>query len=423
MTRWKLLTVAVLSVTTLFAATSVWLYPEFEGPPISAASEVSATPQRVAAGEYLVRAGNCISCHTAQGGAFLAGGRPIHTPYGDVYSTNLTPDVETGIGTWTSDDFWKAMHFGISKDGRRLYPAFPYPNYTLLSRADSDAIFAYLQTLEPVRKERIESTLRFPYSSQLALMVWRRLFFRPTTFTPDPSRPSSWNRGAYLVEALGHCDACHTPRGFLGATDADAPYEGGHLPRLSWEAPPLTNYDALDEDQASELAQLLSTGVSARNAISSGPMAEVVFHSLQHVRDSDIESIVTYLRTLPGHKDARSVSRSDLSSTARSLWSRGNDIYRTHCSECHGEDGEGRPYVYPALAGNRMVTSESPSNLIRIIMGGGFAPSTAKNPRPHGMPPYSHQLTEREVAAVTTYIRNAWDNRAGIVYPREIRDY
>lgn len=400
------------AAAALVAAFALWLaWPDLLEPAEIETTPLDLSPERIAEGEYLARAGNCVGCHTAPGGALFAGGRSIRTPFGDVYSTNLTPDPETGIGNWTTADFWRALHHGRSKDGRRLYPAFPYPSYTYVTREDADAIFAYLMSLPPVASPRVEPALRFPYDSRFALQVWRALYFRPAAFEPDAEKDETWNRGAYLVEGLGHCKACHSPRGRLGGIDPDAAYSGGKLPGGGWEAPPLNPSGTMTDAEAAELARLLSTGISKHTAVS-GPMAEVVFTSLQHLSEDDIDAIVAYVRTLPAAPSAPSSRRPFSPERYRDVLAAGATIYRERCADCHGRNGEGSPYVYPPLAGNRLVTAPEPTNLIRNVMLGGFPPSTQGNPRPHGMPPFAHQLGAADAAAVLTYIRTSWGNAA-----------
>ncbi len=408
------------TVIAAVAVAALWLaWPDLLEPAEIDETSIRATPDLVVRGEYLARAGNCIGCHTRRGGEPYAGGRAVRTPFGDVFSSNLTPDEETGIGTWTSADFWRAMHHGRSKDGRRLYPAFPYTSYTYVTREDSDAIFAYLMSLEPVRSPRIEPSLRFPYNLPLALAVWRALYFRPAQFEPDPERDAEWNRGAYLVEGLAHCKACHSPRGRLGAVDPDEAYAGGQIPGVGWDAPPLNPRGKMSDDEATDLAMLLATGVSKRTAVT-GPMAEVVFHSLQHLTKRDIDAIVAYVRTLPARSAPPARAPVLAPGRMQNQMLAGARLYAEHCAECHGNDGEGKDYKYPPLAGNALVTSPSPTNAIRNVLLGGYPPSTAGNPRPYGMPPFAHQLSAAEAAAVLTYVRNAWGNAAGPVTPDQV---
>jgi mono/diheme cytochrome c family protein len=287
-------------------------------------------------------------------------------------------------------------------------------------RPDADAIFAYLQSLAPVASAPRASTVRFPYDTQFAQLVWRALYFRPGEHREDAQRSSEWNRGAYLVEGLGHCNACHTARTWLGGTDTSADYSGGAVPLTGWDALPLGFGDSASDEQAAELVRLLQGG-TARRDVTTGPMAEVVFHSLQHLDERDVSAIVAYLRTLPnrGSKLRRLGPR--VGPEQRELLIElGAEVYRTHCSECHGEDGEGEPYIYPALAGNRLVTAVSANNALQTLLYGGFAPSTVSTPRPHGMPPYAHRLSPAEIAAVLTYVRSSWGNGASAVAPSAI---
>lgn len=414
------------SITALVAGAAMlglvaWLLlPELLEDEVEPGSDAAPTAQQVEAGRYLARAGNCIACHTVQGQPEYSGGRRMPTPFGDIYSTNLTPDTATGLGAWTSADFWRALHHGKSRDGRRLYPAFPYTNYTLVTRADSDLIFAYLRSLAPVHSPRVAPELRFPYSTKLALMAWRALYFRPGAFEPRAQHDAQWNRGAYLVEGLGHCNACHTVRDRLGGIKRSADYAGGPIPMLGWDALPLTSDTPMSDDQARDLAELLSAGVS-RTSVAIGPMAEVVFHSLQHLSAADIEAIVAYIRTLP-RTLAPPAPRVPVVAEAqrKALLTIGVITYNEHCADCHGEDGAGLPYVYPALAGSRLVTSASATNLIQVVLRGGFGPSTRSNPRPYGMPPYDHQLSDEQLASVLTYVRNAWGNQAAPVSVAEV---
>ena len=372
----------------------------------------------IARGAYLARAGHCAGCHTARGGAAYAGGRGIDTPFGTVYASNLTPDAATGLGGWTAADFWRALHHGRSKDGRLLYPAFPYPSFTLVTRDDSDALFAFLRSLPAVEQANRAHALRFPYDSQLALAVWRGLFFSPGTFEPDAARPPDWNRGAYLVRGLGHCGACHAARNLLGATRDAQALGGGLIAAQDWYAPSLSAADeaGVADWTVAQVAELLRTGATAR-AVVVGPMAEVVLGSTQHLAEPDLRAIAAYLRALPP-----SPPRSDRDAPAAdpAAFERGAAIYDKHCADCHGQAGQGAAGIYPALAGNRAVTMQPPVNVIRTVLAGGFAPATAANPRPYGMPPFFQQLDDAEVAAVVTFIRAAWGNRAAPVAAREV---
>ncbi|MBS0609076.1 MAG: cytochrome c [Proteobacteria bacterium] len=372
----------------------------------------SATAEVIARGAYLARAGNCVSCHTRQGGEPFAGGRPIDTPFGVVYATNITPHEATGLGLWTPGEFWRALHNGRARDGRLLVPAFPYTSYTHVTRADSDAIYAYLRSLVPVDQPNRSHALRFPFNTQAALAVWRALYFRPGVLPEQPAQPAEWNRGAYLVRGLGHCAACHTPRNALGAPIAGAALRGGLIPVQNWYAPALTSprEAAVNAWSQDDVVALLKTGVSPQVTVS-GPMAEVVFRSLQHLDDADLRAMAVYLRSLP-QQDNPAPPAAKPSAT---VMEKGQGLYKQQCAQCHGERGEGHQGAFPALAGNRAVLMADTTNLVQVVLQGGYAPATAGNPRPYGMPPFMQSLHDEEIAAVLSYIRNAWGNEAAKV--------
>jgi mono/diheme cytochrome c family protein len=396
---------------------------ELRGPAVNTQAE---REQQVVRGAYLARAGDCMACHTARGGANYAGGRAIPTPFGDMVSPNITPDRKTGIGEWTADDFWRALHNGRGRDGRFLYPVFPYPNYTRISRADSDAMYAWFQTVPPVVQPNASHNLRFPYNQRLLLAGWRALFFRPGVFKPVAGQSAEWNRGAWLVQGPGHCNACHTARNALGATDTGADLAGGMIPIVNWYAPSLTSdaESGIGSWTISELAQWLKTGVSERGAVF-GPMSEVVRESLQHLSDSDIRAMSVYLKSLPQTSDTPSETSSVAApgSAAQALRQQGATLYDKQCASCHGSQGEGAGLAYPPLAGNRALTSASAINPIRMVLHGGYPPSTAGNPRPYGMPPFGPSMSDDEVAAVVTFMRGAWGNHADAVSPAEVQRY
>ncbi|AOG24136.1 c-type cytochrome [Acidovorax sp. RAC01] len=384
---------------------------------LPAAETLVLSPALAARGEYLARVGNCMACHTTQGGAPFAGGRGIETPFGVVHSSNLTPDSAHGIGAWSSAEFWRAMHHGRSKDGRLLYPAFPYPNYTQVTREDSDAIYAYLKTIPPAAEPNRPHALRFPYSTQAALGVWRALFFAPGATGPDMAQTAEWNRGAYLVNGLGHCTACHTPRNALGATKDAKAFTGGLIPVQNWYAPALNAASEAGVSQwpTDDVVALLKTGVAPQGSVM-GPMAEVVFRSTQYLSDADARAMAVYLQALPPHEPAAAAAARPPGPALE----RGAKVYEQHCAQCHGEQGGGKPGAFPALKGNRAAALGDPTNVVRVVLQGGYLPATAGNPRPHGMPPFQHILGDDEIAAVATFIRNSWGNRASAVGTIEV---
>jgi len=373
----------------------------------------------VARGAYLARAGNCQACHTAQGGPAYAGGRGIATPFGTVFTSNLTPHEKTGIGSWSPSHFWRAMHNGRSKDGRLLYPAFPYTSYTQVTREDSDALYAYLRSLPPVAAPNQPHTLRFPYQSQAALAVWRALFFSPGVYEADSARSAEWNRGAYLVKGLGHCAACHTARNALGGSERSLDLAGGLIPMQNWYAPSLTSpYEAGVADwDKQHIVSLLKNGVSPRASVT-GPMAEVVQRSTQYLSDADLGAMAQFLKELPASHTA--APEPAAIRTGGESVERATKLYEQHCAQCHGAGGEGIPNAYPALAGNRAVTMGEASNLVQIVLNGGYAPATEGNPRPFGMPPFVLVLDDTDMALVLTHVRQSWGNRASEITPLEV---
>jgi len=418
MTRRRLL-IAVLVLVLAGIAWAVLAWPRAQFVPSRSPQAWAATPENIARGAYLARAGDCIACHTARGGAAYAGGRAIDTPFGRLYGPNLTPDPATGLGNWSADDFWQALHNGIGRDGRLLYPAFPYTHYTKVTRDDADALYAWLRTLPPVRQANRPHALRFPYDSQLALAGWRLLWFRPGVHQDSASKPAEWNRGAYLVEGLGHCSACHSTRNAFGA--AQAGLSGGLLPGIGWYAPSLSagSEAGLGDWEVPHIVQLLHTGVAPQGAVF-GPMAEVVGRSLQHLSEADVRAMAVYLKALPATREAPRPAALPPQEDTLKL---GRQLCENHCIDCHGGDGRGAALAYPPLAGNRALTMMEPVNAIRIVLNGGFPPATRGNPRPYGMPPFSPVLSDTEVAAVVSYVRASWGNAAPAVTAAQVNRY
>ena len=384
--------------------------------------ETNASTQLITKGEYLARAGDCVACHTVPNGPVFAGGRAMATPFGNLYVPNITPDDDTGIGLWTPDEFYRMMHTGVSRDGTLLYPAMPFASYTQVTRADSDAIFAYLMSVTPVRQTNRAHELRFPFNNRELLIGWRTLYFKQGEFQPDPAQSAEWNRGAYLVRGLGHCAMCHTAVNALGGSSESKAFEGGMIPNQNWYAPSLTsNREAgLGDWKISEISDLLQVGVSHRGTVY-GPMAEVVYNSLQYMTDEDTKAMAVYLKALPQKDDAPPpTSQARLVDPA--VMETGRKVYVAQCAMCHGAEGKGQPPSFPILAGNRSITMVTPVNPIRMVLNGGYPPGTYKNPRPHGMPPFSHILNDDEVAAVVTYIRVAWGNSGTPVNAAQVSD-
>ena len=384
-----------------------------------------ATEAQIEQGRYLALAGNCMACHTTRGGTPFAGGRRIDTPFGGVYSSNLTPDPETGLGRWTAQDFWQAMHRGRSKDGRLLAPAFPYNHTSVITRQDSDAILAWLRTLPPVVQAQPAHNLVWPVGTQPALAVWRSLFFEPSPFQVNKAQTAEWNRGAYLVQGLGHCAACHSPRNALGASGAVNDLSGGLMPVVNWYAPDLTRdtESGLASTPLAEIVRLLRTGAS-NTAQTSGPMGEVVQHSLQHLNETDLQAMAVYLQSR-AQSTAQPTAKNQAARISLQVATQGAKVYENQCLQCHGEQGEGvktasGEVAYPALAGNRAVLLNDPTNLVQLVLYGGYGPATQGHPRPFGMPPAVLELDDRDIAAVLTHLRTRWGNQASEVTPLQV---
>lgn len=417
----KIVSAAVVAIAAL--AIAVLAYLGLRHDQVHASQPTSDALAQIERGRYLAVLGDCKACHTQRGGPAYAGGRGTPTPFGTFYSPNLTPDADTGLGNWSADDFWLALHEGRSKNGKLLYPVFPYTNYTRITRADSDALFAYLRSLPAVRAPAREHELRFPYRYRALLVAWRGLFFRPGVFEADDAQSELWNRGAYLVQGLGHCSACHEARNALGAVRSSDNPSGGLV--LSWYAPSLHSVEeaSVADWSGEDVIALLGAGKS-RNASVSGPMAEVVFESLQHGSEADLRAMATYLRALPKQpvppqKAYVRVPQASL----KPMMERGADLYRRHCADCHGEAGEGHAPVAPALAGNRALSMSSAVNSIRIVRFGGYEPGTEGNPRPFGMPPFGTRLGDDEIADLLTFIRASWGNHGRPVSETEVREH
>ncbi len=367
-------------------------------------------------GEYLARVGDCVSCHTVTDKKAFAGGHAMRTPFGTLYTPNITPDNQTGIGQWTFEHFWQALHHGKGYKGELLYPAFSYTSYTKVTREDALAIYTYLQSVPAINQKNRTHNLTFPFNIRSLLYAWRLLYFTPGEYQPDNSQTDEWNRGAYLVEGLGHCNECHTTRNALGAMDQKSPLNGGQIPVQGWYAPNLSTQTGggLEGWSQKDVVALLKTGLSEKGG-AIGPMADVVRNSTQYMTDTDLNAVAVYLASLP----APAVSSNQPLVEARD-YALGQEIYTQHCDSCHGQQGQGVKGIYPVLAGNPTVTEPTGINAIRSVLLGGFSVATKGNPEPYSMPPFAAQLNSKDVAAVVNYIRQSWGNNATAVLATEV---
>ena len=382
------------------------------------ASVRDTTHAQLERGRYLVAAGDCAACHTADNGKPFAGDRPIPTPFGTLYSSNLTPDEETGIGRWSDDDFVRAMREGRRPNGDHLYPAFPYPWYTRLSRDDVLAIRAYLETLTPVKEVVRAPDLPWPMSWRESVAGWNLLFFHDGEFKPDPQRSNEWNRGAYLVEGLGHCSACHSPKNALGGVKRDEAFQGGM--GEGWFATSLrpTHPEGLGAWSVDDIVSYLKTGANSR-ARAMGPMAEVVENSTRHLSTSDLHAMAVYLKDLPGDNDTPHPPRA---SDDKDALTRGRLIYLDQCAGCHMQNGEGIAKVFPPIKGNTGVHADDPTSLARLVLEGARSARTGDKPEGFAMPGFADKLTDPEIADVITYIRSSFGNQAAPVSTNKIAD-
>jgi mono/diheme cytochrome c family protein len=378
----------------------------------SAAEDSQDFPQ-VDTGRYLATVGDCAACHTQQGSdQAFAGGRPIETPFGTLLASNITPDRETGIGAWTDDEFVNALTRGTGRNGAHLYPAMPYNYLTKLSRADALAIRAYLKTIPPASHEVTSNQLPFPFDIRLSMVAWNALFFTPGAFRPTEGKSDEWNRGAFLVEGPMHCGACHTPKNFLGGDETGRSLQGSAT--QGWFAPDITNdfQRGLGHWSADEVAAYLKTGHTAR-AAASGPMAEEVALSSSRMTEGDLHAIAIYLKDQPGREQPPPTPPADNVSKV------GAAIYADECSACHGPAGAGVPGLSPGLAGSSAVHSTDPASLLHVVLRGARSVATDGAPTAPAMPSFAWLLTDDQVAAVATYVRNAWGNAAPAVTGRQ----
>jgi mono/diheme cytochrome c family protein len=384
--------VSLLCVSAVTVCSAILLQPPSAG--------AAADAQTIERGAYLTTAGDCVSCHTAPGGKRFAGGLYMPTPFGEISTPNITPDKTTGIGDWSDDEFYRAMHEGIGRHNEYLYPVFPFPWFTRVTRDDALAIKAYLFSLPAENAPRKALRLAFPFNLRDSLLAWRTAFFKPETFVADPKLSKEINRGAYLVDGLGHCGECHNHNSLFGASNLSGRLEGGQIE--SWYAPNITSdgHEGIGTWSIDQIATFLRSGSAPAGGVALGPMKETVEASLRHLSEQDLQAIAAYLKSVTGRETYKP-------SGAQTATTKGLQTYLSYCASCHHLDGLGVPGIIPALAGNGAVKSEGPENVIRVVLGGmeashGLAP----------MPAVGVGMSDQEVAEVVNYIRTAWGNGA-----------
>lgn len=366
-------------------------------------------------GKYIATLGDCTACHTVPGKPLFSGGVAIETPFGELLGANITPDPATGIGRWNFEEFQNTMARGHARNGKQLYPAMPYAAYTMVTREDNMALWAYLRTIEPVHNEVETNQLPFPFNIRMSMRVWNWLNFTEGEFKPDADKSEQWNRGAYLVQGLGHCGSCHTPKNLIGGDKSSETLKGGEL--QGWMAPNITGvaHVGLGGWSEDDIVQYLKTGAN-RYDIASGPMAEAVENSTQHWRDEDLMAVAVYLKDLDHeHDKPEPLAANDPSMTA------GRGIYEDRCSGCHTPNGEGIATLFPKLADAPLVNSREAVSMIRVVLAGNRAGTTDAAPTGPAMPSFAWNLSDENVADVLTYIRNSWGNAAPAVSASEVR--
>jgi len=381
---------------------------------VTARAGSEPSPEMIARGKALVEAGDCAGCHTADPEKPFAGGKRIETPFGAIYSPNLTPDQKTGIGAWSDADFTRALRYGLAPDGSYYYPAFPYPYFTKITKNDTQAIRAYLATLTPLHNEAKPPELRWPLNYRPLMRLWNYLFFQPGSFEPDQHNNTVWNRGSYLVNGLGHCGACHTPKNLFGADERGLAFSGGKIGR--WFASRLDGAarGGLKSWSVDDIAEYLQSGRNGKSN-ADGPMTEVIANSTSKLSDTDARAIAIYLKDLPPARPEPAVTPPQESEMKAGL-----AVYARHCVACHEADGSGAPRIYPPLPGNALLQAADPSSTLCIILDGAQSLTTERAPNKGSMPAYAQQLSDEQIAAVTNYIRNSWGNAAPSVTPTQV---
>ena len=421
--------VLILLVLAAVAFAGCWTTAWTE-PSINVAADVGAGSGDAVHGEYLARVGDCMACHTVKGGAPYAGGYPFKTPVGTIYPNNISSDRVHGMGDYSFSDFVRVMREGIAKDGRHLYPAMPYTSYAKVSDADLKDLYAYFTTRAPASSEENRpSDIEWPLSMRWPLAIWNRAFHDDSPFRPEDTQSVEWNRGAYLVQGLAHCGACHTPRGVamqeLDLTGKTSRFLSGS--KLDNTSPINLRGNAgsgLGNWSEADIVAVLQTGRGPHSAVT-GSMGEVIEHSTQYLNDADLHAIAVYLKSLPPRpSDATAFQANDAtlkSIMAGSATGPGASFYIDSCAACHRQNGQGASRVFPSLANNPMVLASQPDSLIAVVLNGSRLPSTASAPSPLAMPPFAWRYDDEQVAELATFVRSSWGNNASAVTAEQVK--
>jgi alcohol dehydrogenase (quinone), cytochrome c subunit len=388
----------------------------------SSASQAQQPQTPTNKGEYLARAGDCVACHSVKGGKAFAGGLAMGTPMGTIYSTNITPDPETGIGNYTFEDFDRAVRSGVAKDGHHLYPAMPYPSYAKISDDDLKELYTFfMKNVPAVKQANTPNEIPWYLSPRWPLAFWNLVFAPKAGFTPDTSHDAVWNRGAYLIEGLEHCGACHTPRGIAiqeKALDASgaAYLQGAELD--AWSAPNLRGdqLTGLGSWSVDDLQAFLKSGHNDKG-VAFGSMLDVVNNSTPYLNDDDLHAMAVFLKSMPATSNQPAYAYND--AAAKSTV--GSDTYLGACSACHGADGKGQPPFMPPLAGNPAVLDANSSSLINLVLNGAEPLVVKGVPDAYRMPQFRVQMSDEKIAQVLTYVRTAWGNNADAVSTDQVK--
>ena len=422
----------VLLAVCVVLALLAWLVSVFLNKSGDAAAQMTqeVTPELISKGAYLARAGDCVACHTAHDGKTFAGGRGIESPIGTIYATNITPDKDTGIGSWTYGDFERAVRRGVGHDGSALYPAMPFPSYAKVSDEDTQALYAYfMKGVEPVKQANQANDIPWPLSIRWPLAYWRTLF-SPTpesTVKPVAGTDPQLVRGAYLVQGLGHCGSCHTPRALTmqekGLDEKSADYLSGALLN-GWSVPALRGISHWSQD---EIVDYLGSGRNDKASVA-GEMTDVVANSTSHMTDEDLHAMAAYLKSLAAggeavyqHNAERSAATASKLTAAKDL-TLGERLYLDNCGACHFVKGDGASRIFPRLDGASIINAQDPTALVHVILAGAQTPSTERSPSILPMPGFAQRMNDAEVAELATFLRQGWSNKAPAVSAKLVQE-
>ncbi|ACC75817.1 cytochrome c [Paraburkholderia phymatum] len=430
--RFGRILVALLLACLVVAAGTSWFVTRTPTSTFDGVANVETrSAELIARGEYAARVSDCVACHSTPNSAPFAGGLEMATPMGAIFATNITPDKETGIGTYSLADFDRALRQGVARDGHRLYPAMPYPSYAKLGVDDVRALYAYfMHGVQPVRQENRQSEIPWPMNMRWPLALWNAVFVKPRAYEVKASGDALWNRGAYVVQGAGHCGSCHTPRGVAmnekALDESSALYLSGAL-LDGWFAPSLrgdvnTGLGRWSED---EIFHFLRTG-RGQHGVVFGSMAEVFNNSTQYMTDGDLRAVAHYLKSLPGDpkRDGQPWQYDTASNShlvlERRLRVPGAQTYMVKCSSCHGVDGRGQGQWIPSLAGSTASMATEDASSINVTLNGSARVVASGVPDAYRMPPFRKQLSDQDIADVLTFVRTSWGNKGGAVHPADV---